>query len=49
MDENLEMGNMDKWTGTTASSITNRVQEMEERISDVEDTLEEMDSSIKKC
>ena len=43
------MENLDKWTGTTASSITNRVQEMEERISDVEDTSEEMDSSIKKC
>ena len=30
--------------GTTKGSITNRVQEIEERISGVEDTIEEIDS-----
>ena len=40
----LEMENMGKWSGTTNASINNRIQEMEERISSVEDTLEKADS-----
>ena len=37
----LEMKNLGKRTGTTDASITNRIQETEEIISDVEDTIEE--------
>jgi uncharacterized coiled-coil protein SlyX len=29
------------------ATLTNRIQEMEERISGVEDTIEEMDTSVK--
>jgi uncharacterized protein (UPF0335 family) len=38
-----------KRTGTTDAIITNRIQEMVERISDVEDTIEEIDKSVKRC
>ena len=41
------MENLGKRTGTTDASITNRIQEMGERISDVEDTIEETDTSVK--
>ena len=37
----LEMKNLGKWTGTTDASITNRMQEIEERISSAEDRIEE--------
>lgn len=37
-----------KLTVTADVSITTRIQEMEERISDIEHTLEEMDSSLKE-
>ena len=37
-----------KRSGTADASITNRVQEMEERISGAEDKLEEIDSSTKE-
>jgi uncharacterized coiled-coil protein SlyX len=32
-----------KWRGTIDISITNRIQEIEERISGAEDTIEEID------
>ena len=38
----LDMENMGKQIGTTKRSITNRIQEIEERISGTEDTLEEI-------
>ena len=41
------MENLGKGTGTTDASITNRIQEMEERISGVKDTIEEIDSLVK--
>lgn len=41
----LEMKNLRIQTGTSEASFTNRI---EERISGVEDTVEEMDTSIKK-
>ena len=34
------MENLRKRTGTTDSSITNRIRDTEERMSDVEDTIE---------
>ena len=44
----LDMENLGKRTGTTETSITNRIQEIEERISGIEDTIEEIDSLIKE-
>ena len=42
------MENLGKRTGTAEVSITNRIQEMEERISGIEDTIEEIDTSVKE-
>jgi hypothetical protein len=45
----LEMENPEKRTGTTDDArITNRIQEVEERMSDIEDTREEIDISDKE-
>lgn len=44
--EMLEVENPEKRTGTDVS-IINRIQNMEERISCVEDTVEEIDTSFK--
>ena len=41
------MENLGKQMGATVGSLTNRVQEMEER-SGVEDTIAEIDSSVKE-
>ena len=43
----LDMENLGKWAGTTEISITNRIQEKEERISGAEDTTEEIDLLVK--
>ena len=48
MEEIVERKNLGKKAGTTEASITNRLQEMEERISGVEDTMEEIDVSVKE-
>jgi hypothetical protein len=40
MEANLEMKNLGKRSGITNVSITNRIKEIEERISGVEDTVE---------
>lgn len=40
----LEMKNLDKWIGTTDTSTTIRIQEMEERESCLEDMIKETDS-----
>jgi hypothetical protein len=48
MDANLEMENLGKWTGITDISITNRIQDIEERKSGVEDTVEEIDTTVKE-
>jgi hypothetical protein len=42
------MENLGKRTETTDASITNRIQEMEEKMSDLEYTIEEMDTSVKE-
>ena len=42
------MENLSKRTETTESSITNRIQEMEERISESEDTIEKINALIKE-
>jgi uncharacterized coiled-coil protein SlyX len=48
MDAKLEMGTLGKRSGITDVSITNRIQEIEERISGVEDTIEEIDTAVKE-
>ena len=42
------MENLEKRQGITDVSVTNRIQEIEERISGVENTLEETDTADKK-
>ena len=44
----LEMDNSRKRTGTTEVSITNRIQEMKKRISGIENTIEDTDTSVKE-
>ena len=48
MEANLEMENLGKRSGITNVSITNRIQEIDERISGVEDTIEEIDTTVKE-
>ena len=48
MEANLEMKNLGKRSGITDISITNRIQEIEERISGVKDTVEEIGISVKE-
>lgn len=43
----LEMDNLGKWSGATGASITNKIQDIEERVSGVEDTIEDIDTTIK--
>jgi chromosome segregation ATPase len=47
----LEIETLGQKSGTINASISNRIQEMEERISDAEDSIENMDTTIKnaKC
>ena len=40
----LAMENIDKETETSETSITNRIQEIEERISDYKDTIEKINA-----
>jgi chromosome segregation ATPase len=44
----LEIENLGKRSGIIDVSITNRIQEMEERISGAEDTIENMDTTVKE-
>ena len=44
----LDMENLGKRIETTESSITNRIQEMEERISESEDTIDKINAQIKE-
>jgi methyl-accepting chemotaxis protein len=46
MEANLE--NVGKRSGSTDVRITNRTQEIEERISGVDDTIEEIDTTVKE-
>ena len=43
----LEIENLGKRSGVNDPSITNRIQEIEERISVAEDSIENMDTTIK--
>jgi wobble nucleotide-excising tRNase len=44
----LELENLGKISGVIYASITNRIQEIEERISGAEDSIENMDTTIKE-
>ena len=44
----LEIENLGKRSGIIDVSITNRIQEMEERISGAEDFIENMDTTVKE-
>lgn len=44
----LGMAYLSKLAGTANTSITNRIQEIQEKISGVEVTIEEIDTSSKK-
>ena len=44
----LEIENLEKKSGAIDANINNRIQEMEERISDAEDTIETIDSTVKE-
>jgi chromosome segregation ATPase len=44
----LEMKNLGKRTGVTDASITNRIQEIEERIPVAEDTLQDRNITVKE-
>ena len=44
----LDMENLGKQTETTETSITNRIQETEERILDAKDTIEKINALIKE-
>jgi prefoldin subunit 5 len=44
----LEIENLGKKSGAIHTSITNRIQDMEERISGAEDSIENMDTTIKE-
>ena len=44
----LELENLGKRSGVIDASINNRIQEIEERISGAEDTIENIDTTEKK-
>ena len=46
-ERNLEIENLGKRSGDIDASITNRIQEIEERISGIEDTIEDIDTTVK--
>jgi hypothetical protein len=48
MKTNLKMENLGKRSGIADESITNRIQEIEERISSVEDMVENIDTTVKE-
>ena len=44
----MDMENLEKKTRVTDASTNNRIQEIEERISAAEDTVEDIDTTLKK-
>jgi hypothetical protein len=44
----LEIENLGKRSGVRDASITNRIQEVEERISGTEDNIENIDTTVKE-
>jgi hypothetical protein len=48
MEATLEMENLGKRTGITDVSITNRIQEIKNKVTGVKDTLEDIDMAVKE-
>ena len=48
MGASIEVGNLEKKSGITDVSIINRIQELEERISGVEDIIEDITTTAKE-
>ena len=48
IEATLEMENLGKRSETTDASINHRIQEIEEKISGVDDTLEDTDTMVKE-
>jgi hypothetical protein len=48
MEANLEMENLGKRSGIIDVRITNRIQEIKEQISGVEDIVEKIDTTVKE-
>ena len=48
MEANLKIENLGKRSGITDINIANRIQEIKERVSGVEDTVEEIDTNVKE-
>jgi cell division protein FtsL len=48
MEATLEVENLGKRSGTIDARITNKIQEIEERISGVEDSIEDIDTMVKE-
>ena len=44
----MDMENLGKTSGAPHASITSRIQETEERISGIENTLEDIDTTVKE-
>jgi methyl-accepting chemotaxis protein len=44
----LEIKNLGKRSGVRDASITNKIQEIKERLSGIEDTIENIDTTIKE-
>jgi hypothetical protein len=49
METTLEIETLGKKSGTIDENISNRIQDMEERISGAEDFIKNMDIRVKKC
>jgi predicted nucleic acid-binding Zn-ribbon protein len=47
-ETSMEIENLGKRSGIIDASITNRIQEIEERISGAEDTKENIDTTVKE-
>jgi hypothetical protein len=47
IEEILEMKNFEIQTGTTGADFANGIQELEERILNIEDMIEEIDTPVK--
>lgn len=45
---NLEMKKLGTQTGTDKARLTNKIEEMEERITGIEDSIKEMDITVKE-
>jgi uncharacterized coiled-coil protein SlyX len=48
METTLEIENLGKRSGVIGANISNRIQEIEERISVAEDTIENIDTTVKE-